>query len=387
MPRTQVDIRPPTRGPLASPGRRRWLSAAVGAPLVLSASLAGCSRTPLRLAILAGLTGPVSDLGTAARDGAALAFEEASAERRIEWLEFDDAQQPDALPALAERIAQAQVTAVIGPATSSMAQAWIPQAQRLGLLTMSPTVTSHDFAGQDDLFFRVCATTRGYARRTAEFAIRNRGWKRFALIRDDSNAPYTRSWARFFHEAAVTLGAEVAEPAVFHRRQGPVKDPIAALDQAMRGQPDVVVIVANATDTALLSQAVAARSSAPALLAAEWAATDQLILGGGRAVEGLLVTQFFDRNSPAPRYLAYADRFQQRYGRATGFAEAAAYDAARVVLQALAQQRGDETLKATLLRVRQFEGLQNPVVFDDFGDCDRPLIVTEVRDGRFVGIA
>lgn len=366
-------------------GRRRWLGAALALPAAVAVpGLAGCGAVPPRLALLAGLTGPASDLGVGARDGATLALEDAGAHTRVELLEFDDAQRPDQIGAVAQRIAQSGAAAVIGPMTSSIARAWIPEGDRRGLLTVSPTVTSHDFAGQDDLFFRVCATTREYARRTAEFAIDARGWRRFVVVRDDSNAPYTRSWAEYFQAAARELGAEVADSVVYHRAQGPLRDPIQALEAAQRSRPDVAVIVANAMDTALAAQAASTLSAPPALLASEWAATDQLILGGGRSVEGLVVTQFFDRNSRSPAYLAFAERFVQRYGREPGFAEAAAYDATRVVLQALDARRRGEPLKATLLRLRRFDGLQNPVVFDDFGDCSRPLVVTEVRNGRFM---
>jgi len=54
-----------------------------------------------------------------------------------------------------------------------------------------------------------------------------------------------------------------------------------------------------------------------------------------------------------------------------------------VLLQALQQQTAGEALNATLLRVRRFNGLQDPIVFDAYGDHLRPLVMTEIRNGRF----
>jgi len=370
--------------------RRHALLAGLGWPL-LAALPAGCAQTPVRLACLAGLTGPASDIGVAVRDGAALAIEEAQAAggvdgRKIEWLEFDDRQQPQALEPLVRQMVDAGVTAVIGPATSSVAQAWIPLADDHGLVSVAPTVTSHDFAGHDDHFFRICSTTREYAVRSALFAIENRQWRRFAVIRDTSNEAYTRSWADFFVAAARARGAAVTGLHTYRRPQS-LDDLGSLVGRAMADRPQALVVVANAVDTSALAQLVAELPHPPALLAAEWAATDQLILRGGRSVEGLLVTQFFDRDSRTPSYVAFAERFRQRYRREPGFAEVAAFDATQVVLQALRQRQPNEDLKQTLLRTRTFEGLQNPVVFDEAGDCQRPLMVTEVRHGRFVTVA
>ena len=367
--------------------RRRWLSAALAWPLAATLpGWGGCARAPRRVALLAGLTGSASDLGVAARDAASLAVADGAGALRVELQVFDDGQRPDRIDDVVARMASSQVEAVIGPMTSRMAETWIPHGERLGLVTVSPTVTSHDFAGRDDGFFRVCATTRAYARRSAEFALQSRGWRRFAVLRDDSNRAYTRSWTEFFVDTIRQAGADVAPPVVYERSRADMSDPLNGLASALATRPEVLVIVANAQDTARVAQAVAASPAPPALLAAEWAATDHMILAGGRAVEGLVVTQFFDRHSRAPAYLAFADRFSQRYGRLPGFAEVAAYDATQVVLQALAAQRRGETLKQTLLRLRRFEGLQNPIVFDDHGDCDRPLMVTEVRNGQYVVI-
>ena len=375
--------------------RRRLLQHAAAWPLggalggaLAAAGLSACApQTPVRLAFLAGFTGATTrDVAVTARDGALLAVEQAQAAgRSIELLEFDHANSLDALPELALRIVSAQAAAVIGPLYSSVAQLWLPLAQQHGLLTVSPTVTSHLFSGLDDLFFRVCASTREYAHGGAEFAVQRRGWRRLALICDESNAAYTRSWANFFVPHAQSLGATVAAPVFF---RGPLAEQQmqTVLQQALAQQPEALVLVTNANDTAVLAQLARQSHQAPALQAAEWAATEQLIVRGGRAVEGMVVAQFFDRNSRAPAYLAFLQRFEQRYRRLPGYAEVAAYDAAQVLLHALAQQAAGEALKATLLRLRTFPGLQDPIVFDDFGDHLRPMVMAEIRNGRFVNI-
>lgn len=59
---------------------------------------------------------------------------------------------------------------------------------------------------------------------------------------------------------------------------------------------------------------------------------------------------------------------------------------AQVLLQAISSRQPGEHLKQTLLRIRRFEGLQQPIVFDDFGDNHSRFYPMVVSDGRFVGL-
>jgi len=350
-----------------------------------------CTAQRVRLGFLGGLTGPTADLGIAGRDGALLSVERFNQRggiggQPVELVEFDDRQQPKELPALVDGIRQARLSGLVGPMTSSVAARWIPLANELRLTTVSPTVTSSDFSGQDDYFFRVCSTTRGYAYISAEHHLKTGGARRLALIRDDSNAAYTRSWTQHFVDRVMTLGGQVVQQAVY--TSGMQTEGLTlALEQALSYQPEALVMVANARDTALLAQLLRKQGSNIPLSAAEWAATDQLLAMGGRAVEQLMVAQYFDPGSTQESFQTFLVAFTGRFGRQPGFAEVAAFDAAAVMLRCLADRLSDETMKQALVRIRQFDGLQQPVVFDASGDAPRPLFVTRVVNGQFKVVA
>ncbi|MBL8425603.1 MAG: ABC transporter substrate-binding protein, partial [Candidatus Accumulibacter phosphatis] len=118
--------------------------------------------------------------------------------------------------------------------------------------------------------------------------------------------------------------------------------------------------------------------------ASGWAATERLLELGGKAVEGLTVVQDFDRNSSAPRYLAFRQAYRERFHREPGFGGVIAFDAANVVLDALAKQRAGQTVREAVLALKHFEGVQESLTFDEFGDVKRSIVVTAVRDGQFV---
>lgn len=382
----------PLLDPFAA-GRRTWLKgglASVATGLGVGA-LPGCATPPVRLGFLGGLTGPTSDLGVAARDSALLAVEMVNqrggvAGAPVELLEFDDRQDPAALVDTLRAMQSAGLAGVIGPMTSSVAAAWIPLANQAGLTTVSPTVTSSDFSGENDHFFRVCSTTQEYAHLSAVYAVQQMGWRRLALVRDDSNRAYTRSWARHFGRSLETQGGQLLHEAVFtsHTMHTGL---LPALLNATGHKPDALVVVANARDTALMAQHLAKHGVALPMLAGEWAATDKLMAFGGRAVEQMLVAQYFDPSSQLPAYRAFVERFLLRFRREPGFAEVAAHDATVVTLKALAERQRGETLGQALLRVGLFEGLQQTIHLSATGDAQRNLFMTRVVGGKFVVVA
>ncbi len=366
--------------------RRQWLAAGAGAGMLLA--LPGCAKRPVRLGFMGGLTGPAADLGVAGRDGALLAVEGFNARggvdgNPVELVAFDDRQRPDEVASLLPAIRDAGPIGLIGPMTSSVAARWIPLANQERLVTVSPTVTSTDFAGQDDHFFRVCSTTKEYARLSAERHIGAGRGQRYAIVRDDSNAAYTRSWAEHFTERAEQLGAQVTHQEAY-RLASPGDSLAPVLNRAMAQAPDTLVVVTNALDAANLLQLLRREHREVQVITAEWSATEQFLELGGRAANGVMVAQYFDRNSRTPAYQAFKAAFSARFQRNPGFAEVAGFDATHVLLSAHAQRRRGEDLRSALLRLRRFDGLQQTIEFSDHGDAERRLYITRVLDGQYV---
>lgn len=181
---------------------------------------------------------------------------------------------------------------------------------------------------------------------------------------------------------AIALGGEVIKVLGF---EGGGETALLQLAQdLLAAQADGVLIVANSMDTALLCQQIRKFDGSMPIITSEWAATERLIELGGKAVEGVIVAQNFDRDSTAPHYRAFYQAYRDRFHREPGFGGVIAFDAANVVLDALARRQKGQSVKEAVLAARRFEGVQEPIVFDEFGDVTRSLFITVVRDGQFV---
>jgi branched-chain amino acid transport system substrate-binding protein len=339
------------------------------------------------MGFVAGLTGKMADLGLYGRHGAELAVEEVNRAggiggREVRLLIRDDRQEEGAAREAFREMTEARVEAVVGPMTSAMAMVLAPLAEQARLVLVSPTVTTTALAGRDDHFFRVCATTALNAARMARF-LRGRGVRRVTCVLESGNAAYTQGWQRDFQQVFLEEGGVVQEVLAYPSTQNSPLEPLAA--RALATRPDGVVLITPAVDAAALCRHLR-QGGAETIALSEWASTEDLIRLGGRHVEGVFCSQFFDRQSTAPAYLAFRQAYQGRHGSPPGFMAMAGYDAAMTVMKALQIRGRGERLKDTLLRVTTFPGLQSDIRLDRYGDSQRQVFVATVKDGAYVSL-
>jgi len=352
--------------------------------------LVACGESePYRIGFVGGLSGRVADLGIGGRNGVMLAIEERNRAGGINGrpivLEVrDDQQDPVVAKQVVTELLDQGVSAIIGHMTSSMTVATLPLMNEREVVMVSPTSTTRQLTGIDDYFFRVISDTSVYGRRNAEYRFQTLGHRRVAAVYDQRNAAYTESWLQSFTEAFEQQGGAVIKALPF--RSGDDVHFSELAQELLDAEPDSVQIISSAMDAALLIQQL--RKQAPELPVAtsEWAATENLTELGGAAVEGVVMAQFFDRERQTPNYLAIKKAFMDRFAQPPGFAEVAGYDAALLVMTALAERRDAESLKAAIVRLGSFPAAQGSILLDRFGDAGRDTYITEVRNGRFLSV-
>ncbi|EXI68374.1 MAG: Leucine-, isoleucine-, valine-, threonine-, and alanine-binding protein precursor [Candidatus Accumulibacter adjunctus] len=357
--------------------------------LVFVGCLAGCAPSePIRIGFVGGTSGRVADLGIAGRDAVLLAVELRNQAggiggRKVELLIRDDRQEPEAAQkALRDLIAEG-VVAIVGPMTSTMAMAMVAMANEARIPLLSPTASTDELSGLDDHFFRLNASTRENASRIAQYHLRQRATGRLAVAYDLRNEAYAKAWLNSFSATYVQGGGElVTNPIGFAAGGEAALLPVA--QALLATAADGVLIVANSMDTAMLCQQLRKLDPRIPIVTSEWAATERLLELGGKAVEGVIVAQNFDRNSSEPRYRQFHHSYRERFHREPGFGGVIAFDAANVLLDALAYRQEGRSVKETILAIRRFDGVQEPLVFNEFGEVTRGLFITVVRGGGFV---
>ncbi len=358
--------------------------------IALLVALSGCTKTePIRIGFIGGLSGRFADLGTPGRNGAMLAVEQQNQKggvggRKIELLIRDDQQDPVVAGKAVQNLLESKVSAIIGPMTSSIAAAIVPQINEAGMLMMGVTVTTASLTGRDDYFYRVIGTTTFYASHAARYHFERHGLRKAALVMDVANRDYTESWANEYAKTFEALGGKIVAKVTFDSRgEKSYQNIVGAL---LKGKPEIISLACSSVDGALIAQTIRKVDKKVKLAGSGWTATERLIELGGAAVDGMLVEQYFDRFDESSRYKTFHKAFVERFGQEPGFAGTAGYDAALAVIAALEKDPSARVLKKTLAEMKRFQGVQGEILFDEYGDALRSTYLNEVRNGQFVPV-
>ena len=338
---------------------------------------------------MGGLSGRVADLGIAGRDGVQLAIDLCNQAggvdgRQVVLLVRDDEQKTKVARQVVKDLLDQGIVGLVGPMTSDMAMAVVPLLNHARLPTVSPTVTTEALSGRDDWFFRVTATTRVFASANAQYQLKKKRMRRVSATFDLGNRSFAELWLDNFIQALEAGGGKVLRKVGF--TSGAQDSYFQLADSLLEPKPDGVVLVANAMDSALLCQQIRKFSGNIPITLADWGATELLLEMGGEAVEGVTVVQTFDRNSQAPKYQEFRRLYMDRFHREPGFPGVHAFEATQVLLNALAQAKGEAaSLKKAILATPAHLGLQGPLTLDRFGEVLQPHVsISVVKNGKFV---
>jgi branched-chain amino acid transport system substrate-binding protein len=345
---------------------------------------------PIRIGFVAGLTGRTAAVGTAARDGALFAVNEVNRAGGINGREVELIIRDIELDAVTginavEELVEVGVPAIIGPMTSTMAMVLTPALNGSDTVMVSPTAATSMLGGKDDNFFRLRPQCDVVARQLADHVYDERKLRRIAVIFDAGNSVYTTDWKNCFGKRLQEKGGEVVGEVAFDS-QGQYRF-TELVKQALAEKPEGLLLLASSLDTAMLTQQMMKQDIVLPVFATEWSVTRDLLTSGGRSVEGISVFHVFNESSQEKRYLDFKKRFQTRFRKEISFPVVHAYDATMIVLDGLKKgARSGPELKKYFLQQDSFETLQSSIRFDRYGDVERELFLTVVKNGRFVVI-
>lgn len=347
----------------------------------------GCrSERPIKIGFVGCLTGRLSDLGTAGRNGVTLAVEQLNATggingRMLELIVKDDQQDAVVAKQVDQALINEGVIAIIGHMTSAMSVAALPIINAANIVMISPTSTTNELSGVDDYFFRTGLADKVQAEQIAQYA-RAQGMKTVSGLYDLSNRTFTEAWYQHFQAAFEQAGGTILTTAAF--TSGQDSQYRERIQQMLAPAPDGLLFVAGALDMAMFCQQLKKFGSARPILSSGWAMTPVLIQQGGASVEGVILPQTYNEQSTHPAYLAFKQQFEQRFGVMPNFAATGGYDAAQLLIQALRETTKPAGVKRAILKQNVLHALQGDMTIDQYGDAQRKTFLFTVRNGQFV---
>lgn len=349
---------------------------------------AGCDlRKPIKVGFSGQLTGTYANMGVSGRDGVLLAIDEINAaggiaERRVELLVLDDKGTPAGAQAADQELIDAGVVAIIGHMTSSQTMAALPVVETAGMVLLSPTTSTPALTGRDDHFFRVIDDSASDARILARHVFHGLGIDRMAAIYDGDNFAYTSAFLNAFRDELHKAGGQMVKEFEYSSSEKPVFGPIVA--KLRSAEPQGILIIASAYDSALIAQQPQRIGWQTRLFGSGWSKSAHLIENGGRSVEGMEFVHYHNPNSQAPAYLKFQHDYQARFKQTATFMASNAYEAMRVLAEALNKTSGQAKGLTKVLPGIRISGLTGTISLDQYGDGVRTRYRIIVQDGKFV---
>jgi branched-chain amino acid transport system substrate-binding protein len=350
--------------------------------------LFGCQEhKPLKIGFLGSLTGRMADVSHPARNGCLLAIEDINARggirgRKVELVIYDDKHDPDKGGEGVRYLHNEGAVAIVGAETSQMAVSATPTANELKIPLISPTSATTELTDLKDYFFRFYPSCDKNAHFLAEYAVKERGLKRVAVLFDNSNKSFTGPWTDHFLQRLKELSAN-AVLTLDYETLSQKESFLELAKQIIAAKPDGLLILASALDTALICQQLRKLEAGMTVMASDWSYAGSLAEYGGKSVEGLIFTTGVNLQSTAPAYLNFQKTYVMRFGETAKFPAILAYEATTYLLKALEQVEDPELLSEQLVKMGPSPGLQDGCQLNEFGDVIRSTYINEIRNGAF----
>jgi branched-chain amino acid transport system substrate-binding protein len=366
---------------------------------VLSAAilLAACKSSEegktFKIGVITSLTGPAAAFGQAHKNGYTIALRELNAKggllgKPIELVYYDDQSKPDqAVQGVSKLVDQDHVPIILGAYSSENTRAIVPAVTQKQVPLLMPTATADNVMETGSPWvFRVCSGSGAYARATVEFLKRNGDPKTLAIIYENTN--FGQSNDKSMRQEAQKAGMNVVDEEAY---QASSPDYKALLQRVKAKNPEAVYFASYLLDaTTLMRQAAEVglnphyyTSAGTGFAAAEFPTKDK---GAGTYAEFTFsVSQWL----PTARWKG-SKEFDTAFAELTGAHPAYhAMEAYATLLVAVAaiQKAGSAQPAAIRDAIRAVDLPDTPfgpIKFDEHGQNDHPVLITQVRGGQYV---
>ncbi|USX21612.1 branched-chain amino acid ABC transporter substrate-binding protein [Oxalobacteraceae bacterium OTU3REALA1] len=364
-------------------------------PLLLGGlwSCAVMAQDVVKIGVAGPLSGEIAHLGKAMENGVALAIEDLNARgatiggRKVVFRmqSEDDAADPKQGTAVAQKLVDAGVKAVIGHANSGTTVPASRIYNAAGVVQISPSATTPSYTRQKFAgAFRVVANDNMLGRSLGRYAVNELGARRIAVI--DDRSAYGQGVADEFIKSAE---ASVPGLKIIGREFTTAKasDFSAILTRIRARKPDLVFFGGmDATAGGVLRQMKALGMALP-FMGGDGICTEALptLAGGTLRDDAVYCAEAGGIDAAHEKAVAdFVARFHARFRSDIQTYAPHAYDATMTVAAAMRQAGSTDPVKfLPVLRQIQYPGLTGTIRFDANGDIrDGALTVSTYRAGK-----
>jgi len=343
-------------------------------------------KDEIRIGAILPLTGDGAKYGGAARKAIDLVMSEVNDNgglrgKKIQVI-YEDTKGTgkDGVSAIQKLITVDEVSAVIGGLFSSVTLAVAPLAEKNQVVLLSPTSSAPKITDAGDYIFRNCASDVFEGKVMADAAVKELGVRKVAILY--INNDYGVGIADIFKKTFLVHGGHIVAEEAFSQS---ATDFRTQLTKIANLQPDGIYIVGYKELGHLLKQAHELGIKTQFMSTVMFEDPDILSVAG-KAADGVIYSaRAYDPDSDEPHIKEFVTSFKHRYEEEPDIFAAYAYDAARILVQAMNEKEPSaDAIKQSIYAIKNFPGVTGSTSFDDNGDVIQPAYLKTVKDGKFI---
>jgi branched-chain amino acid transport system substrate-binding protein len=344
---------------------------------------------PVHIAYWVVISGPNTSLGTDIVRGIEIAVDTFGGSIKgfpIKVSGQDSSCSAEGGQAAATRLAaDPTILAAIGSACSSAAKPGVPILWKAGIVDVSPSNTAPFLTDpeRDDGYsgyLRTCHNDKVQGAIAANFAFREKGFKKAATIHDGS--VYAEQLAQVFAKTFKELGGEITAMEAISPNDTDMRP---VLTKIATGKPDIIyypIFIAEGGFITRQAKEVAGLEKVT-LMGADGMFSPDFYKAAGTAAVGMFHSSP-DFSAFAGGYENFLKVHQKKYGeKPIAPFHAHAYDATMMILKAIDKVAvkeggnlyiGRKALRDALYATSKMKGLTGTITCDEYGDCADPKI-------------
>lgn len=350
-----------------------------------SAGDTAASASEILVGEVGSMTGSDATFGQGEHKAIQLAFDEINAHggikgKKLKLISLDDQGKAAEAALAATKLATSEhVRAILGEVASSRSLAMAPIAQQNQVPMITPSSINSKVTQAGDFIFRVCFVDTFQSHAIEQFVFKNLHAKKAALLKE-TTSDYSVDSAKIFADEFAKDGGEVV---VNQSYSGGDMDFKSQLTAIRAKNPDVVIVPGYYTDIGLIArQAKEVGLTAPLVGGDAWD-SPKLKEIGGASLDGSYFVSHFSQQDKAPEVQGFIQAYQKVYGESPDGLSALAYDAARVLADALSRETEatGPALRAALAATHDFAGVTGKITIGPDRNAVKRAVVLKLSGG------
>jgi len=361
----------------------------VASVLFAFACQTGGGGDKVRIGVFMSMTGDTANFGISSTNGIKMAADEVNAAggingKQIELLVQDDrSDASEAATIVTKFVTQDQVHAILGEVASSRSIAAAPIAQNAKVPMLTPSSTNPEVTKKGNFIFRSCFIDPVQGAAIAQFGAKSLNAKRGALMVDRKN-DYSTGLQKVINEVFTRLGGQIV---VTQSYQAGDQDFNAQITSIKGANPDIIFLPGYYGDVGLFAKQARDKGITVPIVGGDGWDSPSLYQIGGAALNGCYFSNHYSPDDADPNVQKFVNDYKARYGTVPDALAATAYDAARIMFDAIkrANSLDGTAIREALAATKEFPGVTGKVTFNENRDAVKPIVMIKIQEGgKFV---